>query len=188
MEDPSPEDLLAAIATGCPDAFSTLYDNFSATLFGIAVGITRNHAESQEILQEAFLAIWKKADRYDPKLGRATTWIIHLTRNLSIDRIRKRKRRDAGAERLQDEPRPEPPDSDPAGSVISKETIFRVREVLRGLPDDQRLALELAFYERLSQSQIAERLQEPLGTVKSRIRRAMERVRSVVTDLAQDVP
>lgn len=188
MEERTPEQLLANIASGCADSFSSLYDAFHANLYGIAVGITRNHAEAQEVLQEAFLAIWKKADKYDPRLGKASTWIIHLTRNLCIDRLRTRKRRDAGDEKLRDEPKPEPRSADPAGSLISQETILRVREVLKSLPDDQRHALELAFYEGLSQSQIAERLREPLGTIKSRIRRAMERVRSVVTELGTDSP
>lgn len=188
MSEPSPEDLLSAIAGGSRESFSTLYDHFSASLFGIAYGVTRNHAEAQEILQEAFLAIWNKADRYDPKLGKATTWLIQVTRNLAIDHLRKRQRQDAGRERLRDEPSHEGSPKDPAGRLISKEAAARVRQALADLPDDQRHALELAFFRGMSQSQIAEHLHEPLGTVKSRIRRAMERVRSVVTDLAQDVP
>ncbi|GAA5483393.1 RNA polymerase sigma factor [Haloferula sargassicola] len=181
MTEPEPEILLSRIASGCTESFSALYDAFSSSLFGIALGVTHNHAEAQEILQEAFLAIWKKADRYDPRLGKASTWIIHLTRNLAIDRLRKRQRRDAGDDRLRQEPRFESMPENPTGLLISKETAQHLREVLRTLPDDQQQALELAFYEGLSQSQIAERLGEPLGTIKSRIRRAMERVRSVVT-------
>ena len=186
MADPTPEELLAAISNGCADSFSALYDAFHQTLYGIAVGITRNHAEAQEVLQEAFLEIWKKSDKYDPRLGKASTWVIHLTRNLCIDRLRKRQRRDAGDQKLQDQPQTAAAEVDPAHELISQETIERVRSVLQTLSDDQRQALELAFYQGLSQSQIAEKLGEPLGTIKSRIRRAMERVRSVATEFRPD--
>lgn len=188
MTEPTPEELLAGIASGCRDSFSALYDSFHSALYGIAFGVTRNHSEAQEILQEAFLSIWKKSGSYDPRLGKASTWIIHLTRNLSIDRLRKRQRHDAGQERLSEEPPPEPLVADPVHRLISRERARRVREELRRLPDDQRLVLELAFYEGMTQSEIAERLGEPLGTIKSRIRRAMERVRSVVSDLESDNP
>lgn len=188
MSEPSPEELLTNVATGCKESFSALYKAFSSALFGICYGVTKNHAEAQEVLQEAFLAIWKKADQYDPKLGKASTWIIQLTRNQAIDRLRKRQRRDAGQDRLENEPQPEPEDSDPSGSLISKETAQKVKNALKTLPDDQKQALQLAFYEGLSQTQIAERLDEPLGTIKSRIRRAMERVRIVIGDIDDDIP
>lgn len=187
-QSPEPEDLLHRISGGCAESFSALYDAFGPALFGIAVGVTRNHAEAQEVLQDAFVAIWNKAGQYDPARGKASTWIIHLTRNLAIDRLRKRQRRDKMMERAAAQPEPTPRPASPISPLIAAETARRVREVLRTLPDDQRLALELAFYEGLTQTEIAERLQEPLGTVKSRIRRAMERVRSVMGDPDLDQP
>ena len=183
---PPAEDLLANISAGCSSSFSKLYDTFSSALYGIAFGVTRNHAEAQEILQEAFISIWKKAGQYDPKLGKASTWIIHLTRNLSIDRLRKRQRQDAGTHRFLDQRPPEEETGKPCEALIAEETAVRVRSALRNLPEDYRTVLELAFYDGLTQTQIAERLGLPLGTTKSRIRRAMDRVRSVVTDLSTE--
>jgi len=176
----NPEDLLDRISGGCADSLSALHDAFAASLFGIAVRVTRNHAEAQEVLQDAFVAIWNKADQYNPALGKASTWLILLTRNLAIDRLRKRQRRDKMMERAaaQPESRPRPPS--PISPLIAAETARRVREILRILPDDQRIALELTFYEGLTQTGISQHLQEPLGTVKSRIRRAMARVRSMI--------
>ena len=182
MSEETPEELLLNVADGCRDSFAKLYKNFSGSLFGIAYGVTKNHAEAQEVLQEVFLSIWKKANQYNPKLGKATTWIIQLTRNRSIDRLRKRQRRDAGQDRLEAEPAPETVDGDPRGNLIQEETAQKIRDVLETLPEDQKTALKLAFYEGLTQSQIAEKLQEPLGTIKSRIRRAMESVRLAMTE------
>lgn len=186
MSEPTPEQLLAAIATGCTDSLSALYDGFSSSLFGIAFGITHNHADAQEVLQDAFVAIWKKADKYNPSLGKASSWIIHLTRNLAIDRLRKHQRRNKMMTRASEEPEREPAEPHPSSPLIAAETATSVRKVMRTLPDDQRIALELAFFDGLSQTEISEKLEIPLGTIKSRIRRAMERVRSVATDLTPD--
>ncbi|MBB5350683.1 RNA polymerase sigma-70 factor (ECF subfamily) [Haloferula luteola] len=188
MTDPSPEELLDRISKGCTDSLSQLYDGFSAALYGIALGILKNEAEAQEVLQEAFIALWEKADRYDPGLGKASSWIIHLTRNLAIDRLRKRQRQHVGQERFLEQRSPEPEVAEPSSALISQERAARVQAALRALSPEYRSVLELAFFHGLTQSEIAERLQLPLGTAKSRIRRAMERVRLLMTDSSTDFP
>lgn len=184
----NPEQLLDAVARGCTDSLAALYDSLGAALFGIAVGVTRNHAEAEEVLQDAFVAIWKKADHYDPALGKATTWMIHLTRNLAIDRVRKRQRQAKLVERAAAEPAPAPAVPNPLSPLIAHETASRVREAVARLPGDQRRVLELAFLDGLTQSEIAEHLSLPIGTVKSRIRRALERVRRMGSELEDDLP
>ncbi len=179
--DTPPEELLQRIAGGCRDSFGALYDAFSAALFGITLGVTRNPSEAEEVLQDAFLKIWHKADHYDPALGKASTWIIHLTRNLAIDRLRKRQRRDKLNDRASAEPAFENEQNPPSSPLIAAETARAVRDALAKLPPDQKRALELAFFHGLTQTEIAEALGEPLGTIKSRIRRAMERVRFILS-------
>ncbi len=177
----SPEELLARIAAGCTNSFSKLYDDFSAALFGITLGILKNHAEAEETLQDLFVSIWEKASRYNSQHGKATTWLITMARNRAIDRLRSRQRREklhasAHHETFLDPPTQESPDS----PLMASERALRVRLALKSLPEEMRIALELAFFHSLTQTEIAETLQEPLGTIKARIRRAMERVRLIL--------
>jgi RNA polymerase sigma-70 factor (ECF subfamily) len=175
----SPDQWLLRAGTGCVDSFSRLYDQCADALFGIALGILRDRDEAQEVLQDAFVAIWKNAARYDPSLGTATGWMIHLTRNLAIDRVRKRRRIEGLRRRFSEENEIQEQDV-PASPLIDAETAGRVRSALKRLPGDQRQALDLAFFQGCTQTEIAEILREPLGTVKSRIRRAMERVKTLL--------
>ncbi len=126
----SPEELLARIAAGCKDAFSKLYDDFSAALFGITLGILKNHAEAEETLQDLFVSIWEKASRYDSQHGKATTWLITMARNRAIDRLRSRQRREklhasAHHETFLDPPTQESPDR----PLIAAERAIRVRRI-----------------------------------------------------------
>lgn len=179
----SPEELLARIAAGCTDAFSTLYDDFSSALFGITLGILKNHAEAEEILQDLFVSIWEKASRYDSQYGKATTWLITMARNRAIDRLRSRQRREKLHESARHETFLHPPDQEsPDSPLIAAERAIRVREALKSLPEDMRIALELVFFHSLTQTEIAATLNEPLGTIKARIRRAMERVRLMLSN------
>ncbi len=178
----SPEALLTRVAAGCPHSFAILYDRFAAALYGIALGMMRDHAEAQEVLQDSFITAWKNAGLYDPSLGKASTWLIHLTRNTAIDRIRRKRRRGKLLDQIAVEPRCSPDSISPDSPLIEAEVAREMIRLLKTLPDDQRTALELAFYDGLTQVEIAQRLHLPLGTIKSRIRRAMDRVRSLAVD------
>lgn len=178
----SPEELLTRIAAGCTDAFSKLYDDFSSALFGITLGILKNHAEAEETLQDLFVSIWEKASRYDSRHGKATTWLITMTRNRAIDRLRSRERREKLHASARHETFLDPPTQDsPDSPLIAAERAGQVRLALKSLPEEMRIALELAFFHSLTQTEIAATLNEPLGTIKARIRRAMERVRLILS-------
>ncbi len=181
MED-SPEQLLAKIAAGCTVAFSKLYDDFSAALLGITLGVLKNRAEAEESLQDIFVAIWEKSSRYDPQQGKATTWLITMARNRALDSLRSRVRREKLHESAHNESFLNDPTHDsPDTPLIASERAIVVHQALKSLPEEMRIVLELAFFSSLTQTEIAEVLAEPLGTIKSRIRRAMERVRLRLT-------
>ncbi|MGJ8725346.1 MAG: sigma-70 family RNA polymerase sigma factor [Roseibacillus sp.] len=182
----TPEELLARVAQGSTEAFSQLYDEFSSALLGITLGILKNRAEAEEALQDIFVTIWNSADKYYPERGKASTWLISLTRNRAIDRLRSRKRREKLVETVQEKSTlPDFDDYSPEAPLIASELSERVHESLKTLPDDMRTVLELAFFHSLTQSEISEYLDQPLGTVKSRIRRAMERVRTTLSDISE---
>lgn len=173
---------LKRIAQGDTDALSSLYDRFSATLFSIGCRLLGNESEAEDLLQEVFLKIWDKAQKYDAQLGSPTAWLITLTRNAAHDRLRSSQRRHrlvdalttesvAGAQVLE-----APPDE----GLLSRETVMAVRAALVQLPVDQRQAIEFAFIGGLTQTEIAAQLGEPLGTIKARIRRGMLALRDLL--------
>ena len=150
------------------------------------MGILKNHAEAEETLQDIFVTIWKSADKYHPERGKASTWLISLTRNRAIDRLRSRQRRDKLVEDARAKSNlPDFDDQSPETPLIASELSERVHESLKTLPEDMRTVLELAFFHSLTQNEISEYLNQPLGTVKSRIRRAMERVRASLVDISE---
>lgn len=170
--------LLQRIGGGDRAAFSEFYDLHSTFLFSLAVKILGDHKEAEDALQEVFVQIWEKAGTFDPRLGRPIGWVATLVRNKAIDRIRASQRRS----RLLDEATAEL--APVAGelpsvneSVHGREKSGLIRSAVAGLPNEQRQAIELAFFGGLTQNEISDRLREPLGTVKARIRRGMLRLR-----------
>ncbi len=182
--DPQDAELLAAIARGDAQAFSCFYDRFSGTLFSIAMGILRDPAQAEDLLQEVFLQIWERASHFDPELGKPLSWAVAMTRNKAIDRLRGSQRR----QRVMDE-MTETASSDflsmDLGTIhgLDHDATALVRRSLQTLPEEQRKAIELAFFQGLSHGEIAEKLNAPLGTVKARIRRGMIQLRDELRDL-----
>jgi len=165
------------------EAFAQLYDRFSRPLFATAVHILHNHVEAEDIVQDVFLALWEKAAAYEPTRGSAFAWAVTLTRNRAIDRIRMRKRRsELLAETTAEDAGTQPSSSytDTANGLVLKEQAGAVRAAVAALPPDQQRAVELAFFSGLTQLEIAEKLSEPLGTVKARIRRGLFRLRDTL--------
>jgi RNA polymerase sigma-70 factor (ECF subfamily) len=177
-------ELITKIAQGDRAAFLTLYDRFSTPLYSLAIKILGNEAEAQDVVQEVFLSVWNKASTFRAERGSAFSWVVTQLRNRAIDRIRSRSRRrellDAHA-----------PDMEPAGaaslsSADNCEISERAREVrsaMDQLSQDQRQVLRLAFFEGLTQAEIAEKLKEPLGTIKARAYRGMARLRQLLRGL-----
>jgi RNA polymerase sigma-70 factor, ECF subfamily len=169
---------LRRIGGGDRTAFASFYDQYSGLLFSIAVKVLNDAKEAEDVLQEVFMQIWNKADAYDPQLGKPASWAVTLTRNKAIDRIRASQRRSKILEQATVEANVLPDHSPSANEKLhGKENAEMIRSVVAALPPDQRRAIELAFFSGLTQDEIAKTLQEPLGTIKARIRRGMLKLR-----------
>jgi len=171
---------LARMARGDHDALAELYDRHARPVYSLALRILQDRADAEDIVQEAFAQAWAQASRYDVARGAVAAWLLTLARSRAIDRLRsKRARPDrAVGENAVDDvaDRAATPDL----QLLSAEQVDRVRVALRGLPALQRVTLELAYYEELSHAEIAEQLEQPLGTVKTRIRQGMIRLREAL--------
>ena len=170
------------IGQGDRGSFEELYDRLSGVLFSTAYRVLNNQAAAEDVLQDVFIQIWEKAPLYNPALGKPLTWAVTLTRNKAIDRLRSTQRRN----RLQDNVQRESEifeqfdDRSSFDAVASAETSKLVREAIEKLSKDQRQVIELAFFSSMTQTEIAERLNVPLGTIKARIRRGMMKLRDMI--------
>ncbi|MBA4136485.1 MAG: hypothetical protein C0518_04125 [Opitutus sp.] len=174
--------LAAALAQGDKAALAGLYDLLGKPLYSLAYRITGETAEAQDVVQDVFLQLWHKAADYQPERGSYFSWAATLTRNRALDRVRMRKRR---GEIIRDSASDIQPERDSEGhdsgdALWIREKAGAVRAALSSLPSEQRAAIELAFFSGLTQQQIAERLGDPLGTVKARIRRGLLRLRDAL--------
>ena len=170
-------DLLARVAAGDEQALAALYDGLSSLAFGLALRVVGNADTAEDVVQDAFLRIWHRADRYDPARGAARPWVLRVVRNVAIDRIRTGDARARAETRSHTDvalaPVPEQPDETASRSERSQ----TLKRALAELPPEQRRAIEIAYFEGLSHSEIAERERMPLGTVKTRIRDGVLRLR-----------
>jgi RNA polymerase sigma-70 factor (ECF subfamily) len=172
--------LITRIAEGDRDAFSRFYDLLAPTAFGLIRRVLRDPEAAAEVLQEVFWQVWREAPRYDPKRGSPEAWLVMRAKTRAIDRLRSIRRRDRTFVAPVDEsvaPRDDGPAENPA--VVAEDRSL-VRTALAQLPEPQRRVIELAFFEGLTQSEIATRLGEPLGTVKTRARLGLERLRGAL--------
>ena len=176
--------LLSRIAQRDRQAFSQLYDRYSGVLYSTIFRVLNNADESNDVLQDVFVQIWNRAGAYDRALGKPFTWAMTLTRNKAIDRLRTLKRRYSFMEELTLEMEAETHHRPFAGTeLFSNDQSALVRAAVATLPLEQRQAIEMAFLGGLSQQEIAESLQQPLGTIKARIRRGMLRLRETLKGL-----
>lgn len=171
-------DLLHAVARGDEAALARLYDGYRLTLFGLLMRILNSRQEAEDVLQDVFLQVWNRAADFDEARGRPFTWLVTLARSRAIDRLRALGSRERVVQNAAREIVEE--SSDAIEDAIRAEEGRGVRNALRELPQDQRLALELAYFEGLTQSEIASRLKTPLGTVKTRMRSGMTKLREIL--------
>lgn len=174
--------LLTAMAQGDKAALARLYDLLAKPLYSLAFRVLNDAGEAQDVVQDVFLQMWHKAGAYDTSRGSVFAWAATLTRNRAIDRVRMRKRRaELLAESAPDlQPAAVGNDTDSAGSLWLREKAGAVRSALTALAPDQQKAIELAFFSGLTQQEIAARLNEPLGTIKARIRRGLLKLREIL--------
>lgn len=168
---------LARVIAGDRNALQTVYRLTSAKLFGVCLRILNDRAESEDVLQEVYLTVWRKAAGFDPGKATAMTWLIAIARNRSIDRLR------AGSARRRMDPIDDAPEiaDDTPSADIGLETAqanARLKECLGGLVEQERIAVRGAFFDGNTYEDLAERLKTPLGTIKSRIRRAMMKLKA----------
>jgi RNA polymerase sigma-70 factor (ECF subfamily) len=164
------DEILRRLTGGDGTALGEFYDLYAGLVNGLALRILRNPAEAEDVVQEVFVQVWRQAERYDRSRGSAEAWLCTIARTRALDRLRRRVAR-----------REEPGEALPTPATPPRtEEALAVRKALDSLSADQRRALELAYYEGLTQTEIAERLGEPLGTIKTRIRSAMIRLRDVL--------
>jgi RNA polymerase sigma-70 factor, ECF subfamily len=178
-------ELLRGVAGGDEQSLSVLYDRYRLILFGLILRILHSRAEAEDVLQEVFLQVWRRAPDFDENRGRPFTWLVTMARSRAIDRLRSLGSR----ERTALEAARDVADSisDAADDAVKSEQSEIVRSALRELPEDQRRTLLLAYFEGLTQSEIARRLDTPLGTVKTRMRSGMIRLRELLGGQKRDL-
>jgi RNA polymerase sigma factor (sigma-70 family) len=171
------EALISLVASSDDGALAELYDRFGRVAYGLALRILRDEALAQDAVQEAFLAVWHSADRFLAERAKASTWILTLVHRRSVDLVRREDRR-------RGEPLERAPEAATTSTAEDEAALgFQrrvVQEALRRLPAEQREALELGYYGGLTQSELAERLGQPLGTIKSRMFAGLTRLRDLL--------
>ncbi len=176
----SDEELLDAVASGDDAALAALYDRFGRVAYRLAYRVLRDQGLAEDAVQEAFLAVWRSADSYRRERAKPATWILTLVHRRAVDLVRREDRRRA-------DPLDEAPEAE-TGAVVNevdlRERRATVQAALAQLPDEQREALELAYYGGYTQSELAERLGVPLGTIKSRMFAGLARLRELVPEEA----
>jgi RNA polymerase sigma-70 factor, ECF subfamily len=168
--------LLQRIAGGDRDAFRRFYDRYATLAFTFALRLLGSPSDAEDLVQEIFLQIWRQAQSYTPERGSPEAWLITITRSRAIDKLRSSHRRGMAIV-TPDEPSQVERAASAERPTRATEVKLTVQGVLAKLPEAQRLVLELAYFDGLTQTEIAARLGEPLGTVKTRIRAGLERLR-----------
>jgi len=176
----SDEALVALAARSEQSALAELYDRYGRPAYGLALRVLRDESLAEDAVQEAFLTVWRTAARFVPEKGKASTWILTLVHRRAVDVVRREQRRRADS--LEQAPEPGAGGADEEAWLrLQRE---RVQAALKQLPDQQREALELAYYGGFTQSELAERLGQPIGTIKSRMFNGLTRLRELLGDAA----
>ena len=177
-------ELMKRVAARDHQAFAELSEKYSALIFSTAFKVLNHYEDTEDVMNEVLTTIWKKAATYHPKKGSLVTWICTTARNRSIDRVRSVQRRSALYDRFEEKLEGDAPEARTTGREVLY--LSDARQVLQtavvALSPEQREVIELAYFEGLTQKQIAERIDSPLGTVKARIRRGVERLRVSINE------
>lgn len=178
-------DLIARLAAGDETALEPLYDRYGKLVYSLVLRVVRDPAAAEEVTQEVFVRLWRNAASFEPARGRVHAWLMRITHNLALNEIRRRQSRPIAAENYDWETAgaavvDQATERDPAQAAWLRERAVAVRRAIAQLPAPQRQAIELAFFGGLSQAEVAAAVGDPLGTVKSRIRVGMQRLRELL--------
>jgi RNA polymerase sigma-70 factor, ECF subfamily len=176
------EDLIRLIVQERPEALGELYDRYSRMVFGLALSMIGDVMAAEEITQDAFMRVWERAGQYRADQAKVSTWLTSIARHRAIDQLRRQSVRPEGKSLIWSDvaPEAEPSGELPAQDVELRIQRQRVRAAVAQLPDEQKQVLALAYFQGYSQAAIAEALGLPLGTVKTRVRLAMEKLREML--------
>ena len=180
---PPDEELMHRVAGGDSDALAQLFRRYAGAVYSLAYRLLNDREGAEELLNEAFVRVWRQAPSFDARRGKFSTWLMSVARNLGIDELRSRRARPRRSDPLSlDDSVLDPVDDsvDVERDVWHAERRRLIRQALRELPAAQREALELAYFEGLTQSEISTRLGDPLGTTKTRIRLGLQKLRDLL--------
>ena len=169
-------DLLARLQRRDPQALAELYDRYGGIVFRLILRMVRDTGTAEDLVQETFLRVWNRAGGFDSGRGAVGPWLLAVARNRAIDHLRSRGARGENTIELNETENPAL-FADPPADPLHFDTVRHVQRALERLTPQQREAIELAYFEGMSQSEIAQRMQQPLGTVKTWMRRALEQMR-----------
>lgn len=186
-------DLIRRAAEGDAQALEALYDRFSGVVFSFALRLVQDRQLAEEVLQEVFFRAWQQGGSFSAQRGSVVTWLLSITHNLAIDEIRKRRRRPQKADSEEPEQVLAAVADSSAAADVEREVWLgslrdTVRDALAHLPPAQREAIELAYYQGLTQREIAEALGEPLGTIKTRMRLGLQKLREALGTSGVELP
>lgn len=171
--------LLQRIAAQDRDAFSQFYDRYSSLVYSLTLRMLRAQSDAEDLLQEVFMQVWRQAANYSRERGTPEAWLINITRSRAIDKLRFIRRMEKSFV-LTDDPAKAESGDNVESSASDSETKLAMNSALASLPEAQRRVLELAYFDGLSQTEIADKLKEPLGTVKTRMRSGIQRLRDML--------
>jgi RNA polymerase sigma-70 factor (ECF subfamily) len=181
--EPDDETLVRRVVQRDAEAFAQLYDRYTDLVYSVALRVVADPALAQDAAQDVFLRLWRRPEAYDASRGRFVSWLVSVARNRAVDEVRMRGRRrvrELGEFNSMEDP-PDGRAEDPQLAVQVQADRLAVRRALAQLPEEQRKALEMAYFSGLTQQEIAEQLQQPLGTIKTRTRLAMRKLRTLLS-------
>ena len=180
------EELMAQLGRQDVQAFEVLYDRYGNLVYSVSLKMVGDVQAAEDVVQDVFLRVWRKPGHYNAARGRFLTWLLSVTRNRAIDERRSRGRRqhfEVGSSPLEGDSLHSDEADDPALGALLADERAAVRRVLAGLPPEQRSAIGLAYYGGFTQQEVARALGEPLGTVKTRIRLGMQKMRAALAEM-----
>ncbi len=178
--EPSDEELVARLRERDTGAFTALYDRHNRVAFGLAYRMLGEPSAAEDVVQEAFLSVWRQADSFRPDRSAARTWLLSIVHHRAVDRLRRVASREVSDNTLQGVPERADESTDVEHEVGAQLEAAQVREALGALPPDQRTAIELAYFGGLSHSEIAHKLNVPVGTIKGRLRIGLQKMRTLL--------